>query len=381
VLHVYKGYPPVRGGIEGHVDLLTRLLVERGVTAEVLCAQARGAARQETRHGVYVRRCAAPLTVAATPLPPGLPWAVRRSRADIIHLHLPWPPGEVAWWLGGGARPLVVTVHCEAVRQARLVHLLAPLTQRVLAAAGRILVTGAFMREAPFLDAHRSRVQVVPLGVDLDYFRPNPSGADPLPHVAHPRVIFVGRLRHYKGLPVLAAALARLSTAHLVVVGEGSERQKLEAALRARGCRGRAHLLGEVSDDLLLQLMQTADAAVLPSTSKAEAFGVAIAEAQSCGVPAVTTNVGTGTAQTVADNISGRVVPPNDPVALADALAWCLDPAHARARGAAARAHAEATLCARRMADTIHRIYDELRPRPPEAHPLPMGKLTTIGRL
>src|SRR5262249_50754047 len=37
VLHVYKDYPPVRGGIEGHIDLLTRLLVEQGVAAEVLC--------------------------------------------------------------------------------------------------------------------------------------------------------------------------------------------------------------------------------------------------------------------------------------------------------------------------------------------------------
>jgi hypothetical protein len=47
VVHVYKGYPPVRGGIEGHVDLLTRLLVRAGVDAEVLCADAEGAPREE----------------------------------------------------------------------------------------------------------------------------------------------------------------------------------------------------------------------------------------------------------------------------------------------------------------------------------------------
>jgi len=359
VVHVYKGYPPVLGGIEGHIDLLTRLLTARGARAEVLCVREAGTVAVEERHGVNVHLCTSLVTLASAPLPPLLPWALRRSRAEIVHLHLPWPPGEVAWLLGGRRRPLIVTVHCEAVRQARIASLLAPLTQRVLGAASRILVTGAFMREAPFLAAHRGRVLVVPLGVDLDRLRPDPTVRDPLPEVAHPRLLFVGRLRHYKGLDVLAAALARLPQAQLVVVGDGPERDAFEAALCANGCRERAHLLGDVDDERLLRLLQTADAAVLPSTSRAEAFGVAIAEAQACGVPAVTTDVGTGTQQTVADGVSGRVVPPNNATALAEGLAWCLDPPHAAARRAAARQHAEARLCAQRMTDTIVGVYVE----------------------
>jgi glycosyltransferase involved in cell wall biosynthesis len=367
VVHVYKSYPPVRGGIEGHIDLLTRLLVESGIGAEVLCARVPGSAAQEERHGVCVRRCTPALTLASTPLPPALPLALRRSAAHLVHLHFPWPPGEVAWVLGGRARPLVITIHCEAVRQARLARWLSPLTQSVLAAAGRILVTGTFMRSAPFLARHRERIEVVPLGVDLTRFRPDPTARDPLPQIPRPRVVFVGRLRHYKGLPVLAAALAQLPQAQLVVVGAGPERDTFEQALRAGGCRDRAHLLGDLDDESLVRLLQTADAAVLASTSPAEAFGVAIAEAQACGVPAVTTEVGTGTAQTVADGRSGRVVPPNDPEALTMALAWCLDCAAAPARQAAARAHAEAGLCAHRMVDTVQRIYDEVRRLPATA--------------
>jgi rhamnosyl/mannosyltransferase len=119
-------------------------------------------------------------------------------------------------------------------------------------------------------------------------------------------------------------------------------------------------LLGDLDDDRLVQLLQTADAAVLASTSRAEAFGVAIAEAQACGVPAVTTEVGTGTAQTVADGVSGCVVAPNDHAALVAALTWCLDPLSAPARRAAARAHAEAKLDARRMTDTVVQVYEAL---------------------
>ena|SRR5579862_7999763 len=362
--HVYKAFPPVRGGIEGHIALLTRLLSQRGVLAEVICARARGTLAIEEYSGVRIRRCATPFTVASTPLPPLLPWALRRSRADIVHLHLPWPPGEVAWLLGGRARPLVVTVHCEAVRHARLARLLSPLTQRVLSTARRIVVTGAFMREAPFLAAHRNRVQVVPLGVDLDHFRPAPPLPDPLPGVARPRVLFVGRLRHYKGLPILAAALRRIPELSLIVVGEGPEHKNFETALCDNDCRERAHLLGEVDDERLLRLFQTADTVVLPSTSNAEAFGLAIAEAQACGVPAVTTNVGTGTAQTVADGVSGRIVPPNDPAALAEALRWCLDRRNADTRRHAARAHAEAELCAERMAAMIHAVYTDVIAEP-----------------
>jgi rhamnosyl/mannosyltransferase len=367
VLQVYKAFPPVRGGIEGHVDLLARLLTERGVGVEVLCARPAGSAAAEMRGGVHVRRCAPALTVASTPLPPGLPLALRRSDADVVHLHFPWPPAEVAWLVGGRRRPLVVTVHCEAVRQARIARVLAPFTQAVLRAAGRILVTGAFMRDAPVLAAHRPRIEVVPLGVDLQRFRPGGGAPDPLPQIPRPRAVFVGRLRHYKGLPVLAAALARLPDVHLVVIGEGPERDSLQRALHAYGCSARAHLLGEVDDSLLPRILQAADAAVLASTSRAEGFGLAIAEAQACGVPAVTTDVGTGTAQTVADGVSGRVVQPHDPGALADALRWCLDPVAAPARRAAARAHAEAHLCAHRMAATIHDVYMQSLNRRPSA--------------
>jgi glycosyltransferase involved in cell wall biosynthesis len=359
VVHVYKGFPPARGGIEGHIDLLARLLAERGIRSEVLCAAVAGAPAAETHPGVHVRRCATPLTVASTPLTPTLPAALRRSSADLVHLHYPWPPAEVAWVLGGRGRALVVTVHCEAVRHPRIARLLSPLTQQVCADAGRILVSGEFMRGHGLLARHQERVRVVPFGVDLEIFRPNPAVSDPLPHVPHPRILFVGRLRHYKGLPVLVRAVAQLPEAHLVVAGDGRERGALVAALQAHGCRERAHLLGEVEGQTLVRLLQTADALALPSVSRAEAFGLAVAEAQACGVPAVVTDVGTATTYTVNDGLSGRIVPPGDPAALGAALAWCVDARHSAARRAAARAHAEAKLCGRRMAAAIEAIYAE----------------------
>jgi glycosyltransferase involved in cell wall biosynthesis len=213
------------------------------------------------------------------------------------------------------------------------------------------------MRKVGWLQPHRDRVDVVPLGVDTNRFEPRPGVDDPLPDVGRPRILFVGQMRHYKGLTVLARALSLLPDARLVAVGSGPARSELEGALRVNGCADRAHLVGEVDEARLIRIYQTSDVAVLSSTANAEAFGLSIAEAQSCGLPAVTTAVGTGTEQTVADGISGRVVPPNDPHALAEALAWCLDPSRAAALRVAARAHAETRLNARHMTDAVREVY------------------------
>lgn len=359
VVHVYKDFPPVFGGIENHIATLARALTGRGLRVGVLCSRPPGTPAVEEIDGVRIERCRSLTTIASTPLPPGLPWRLRVNPARVVHLHYPWPPAEAAWLLGGRRRPLVVTVHCEVVRYPRLSRLLSPLTERVLKAAGRILVTSDAMAGIPMLSAHAGRVCVVPCGVDLKTFRPD-GGDDPLPAVPHPRIVFVGRLRHYKGLPVLAAALAQLPEAQLVVIGDGPERASFEAVLRSLGCRERAHFLGDVDQALLVRILQHSDAAVLPSTSRAEAFGVSIVEAQACGVPAVVTDVGTGTTRTVIDGRSGRVVTPGDARALAAGIEWCVGSDGVDERRAAARAYAEAAFGAADMAAQVQRAYEEV---------------------
>lgn len=341
-------------------------LVERGIECEVLTASEPGAPDHGIEHGIEVTRCASPITIASTPLPPGLPRALAASRADIVHLHYPWPPGEVAYWRGGRGRPLVVTVHCEVVRQQRIARWLAPLTRTVLSQASAILVTSDHMRHVAILEPFADRIETVLLGVDLDRFRPTVSNdADPLGDLTHPRIAFVGRLRHYKGLALLGPVLKRLvargfTDAQLVVIGDGPERGRLEASLELAGVRDRATLLGEVSDSELVATLAACDAAVLPSTSRAEAFGIAIAEAQACGLPAVVTDVGTGTVLTVRDGVSGKVVEAGNVEAIADGLAWCVEPAHRATLREAARAHAERTLSAKAMVDNVIAVYQRI---------------------
>ncbi len=101
------------------------------------------------------------------------------------------------------------------------------------------------------------------------------------------------------------------------------------------------HLLGELDDGELVAHLAASDCFALASTSRAESFGIAVAEAQAAGLPAVVTDTGTGTAESVEDGVTGFVVAPRDPRALAGALASLLaDEDRRRRMGAAARERA-----------------------------------------
>lgn len=148
-----------------------------------------------------------------------------------------------------------------------------------------------------------------------------------------PLVIYSGRLAPEKGPRLLARAWgqvhARRPDAHLVVLGEGPERDALVAPKASN-----IHLLGSQSN--VLAYLQAADIFVLPS--EREGLSNALLEAMATGLACVATRVG-GTPELVTDGESGLLVAPNDADALAEALLRTIGDAPLRARlGAAARA-------------------------------------------
>jgi glycosyltransferase involved in cell wall biosynthesis len=143
-------------------------------------------------------------------------------------------------------------------------------------------------------------------------------------------------LRPEKGHADLFSILNRpegpLSRAHLVLVGEGAERSPLEA-LAAR-TPGRIHFLGARSD--VADILPALDVVVLPSKPLVETLPLSVMEAMAAGRPVVATRVG-ALDELIEDGVTGRLVPPNDPAALATALADLLaDQAERERLGAAA---------------------------------------------
>jgi rhamnosyl/mannosyltransferase len=175
-----------------------------------------------------------------------------------------------------------------------------------------------------------------------------------------PLLLFVGRLRYYKGLPYLFEALQRVD-ARLLVVGSGPLAAEWRALAAQLGLADRVLFLGEVPDAELHALYHAAQVFVLPASHRSEAFGTVQLEAMAAGCPVVSTELGTGTSYVNQHGITGFVVPPRDPAALAEAISRLLGNADLRSHmGSAARARVAAVFTAAHMVEQVIALYQTL---------------------
>jgi glycosyltransferase involved in cell wall biosynthesis len=170
-------------------------------------------------------------------------------------------------------------------------------------------------------------------------------------------VLYAGRLSYEKGVDVLVQAVARLGSARLEVAGDGPQRPALEA-LAAAAVPGRVRFHGRVAKPGLLELMRSAAVVVMPSRCH-ENQPMAVLEAFASGVPVVATSLG-GLPELVEPGRLGDITPPDNPAALAAALARLLDdPRRAQAMGRAARAAAEERFAPQRHLEQLELLYQE----------------------
>lgn len=296
--------------------------------------------------------------VSSAPVTWSWPRELRDSDADIFHFHMPNPVGELALLASSVTTPVVASYHADPVRSPRLAHLYSPLQQRFLARADRILVASPMLAATPPLRHHRDRVHVVPYGFDPGRWQPSAAEVEEVRR-RHPGplVLFVGRLVWYKGVDVLLEAM-RSVDATLVVAGDGPKRAELETQVHRAGLGSRVSFVGTLSDNQRAAYYRAADVFVVPSTSRAEAFCLALLEAMAYGTPAVSTEVGTATSWVNVSGRTGVVVPPGDARALAGAVTDLLaDEPRRRQLGEAAAARARSRFPLQAMVDRLADVY------------------------
>lgn len=239
---------------------------------------------------------------------------VRRTHPDVVHAHWILPGGLAAALLARRGRPrTVVTLHGTDVELAA--GWLRPLARWVLRRVDAVLaVSEPLARRAEELiglPAGAVAVGRLPLPVDLA------SVAIP---AGERRVLAAGRASKEKGFDVLVAALALPAAAAVkaTLVIDGPQRAALEADLAARGLGDRVEVRGLVPRRELFALMADHHLVVVPS--RTEGLGMVALEALAMGRPVVASAVG-GLPEVVAHGVDGVLVPPDDPGALAAALA------------------------------------------------------------
>jgi glycosyltransferase involved in cell wall biosynthesis len=203
------------------------------------------------------------------------------------------------------------------------------------------------------------RVTVVPLGIDLSHFHPTDSGdlRARLGLAGYPVLLYVGFCTPRKGLDYLAQAMPLLpGNVRLLLVGrwENSYRAKFYRALGS--AKARVVEAGYVPDKELPRYYALSDLFVFPTLL--EGFGLPLAEALACGTPVVTTSAGSGP-EVVGPG--GRIVPPRNPAALANAVNELLDDADLRHHlGQAGREWVLSHFDRGRMVQDNLRVYDRL---------------------
>jgi len=285
-------------------------------------------------------------------------WAARPP--DVVHGHF-WMSGLASLLAGRElGLPVVLTFHALGSVKRRLQGAddTSPkdriqLERTIGRSAARVAATCSDeVEELTRMGVSRSRVSVVPCGVDLDRFAPEGPRA---PKTATHRIVAVGKLVRRKGFDTIIAALRGLPGTELVIAG-GPDRADLESDVEARrlrgyarevGVSGRVILLGHMSREGMPALLRSAD--VVVCTPWYEPFGIVPLEAMACGVPVVASAVG-GLTDTVVNGVTGRLVPPREPGMLAATLRRLLaDESLRQAYGLAGRDRA----CARYSWDQV----------------------------
>jgi type III pantothenate kinase len=330
VVELTQRYFPALGGVERHVRELATGMSEAGVAVEVVTSDLRRD-RPFSRlpggpdHSAFpVRRHRA---LRALPAPhglgivsPGMLVDALARRPGILHAHA---FGYFPTWVGRLARfarrgPLIVTPHYDGEKGPRL-YARAVAWATLLPADRVIALTGREADALTVLGVDRDRIRIIPNGISPVDFLPA-RARDP---AARPvTALYVGRIEpEQKGLEDLLRAMALISSPDalsLRVVGEdwGGERRLRDLA-RDLGITRRIAWTGSVSEEAKRTEYAAADLLVLPS--RFEPFGIVLLEAMAAGLPVVATRVG-GIPEVVVDGITGRLVPPRDPAALAEAL-------------------------------------------------------------
>jgi glycosyltransferase involved in cell wall biosynthesis len=356
----------VTGGVERGTVEITRAIVEAEATALVASAGGPMVRQIERAGGVHLTlplKTKSPIGIWRNAA--SLQTLISAHRVSLVHARSRAP----AWsaWLAceRSGVPFVTTYHgtyAEGFPFKR--HYNAIMARgRIVIAASRYIADLISQRHG----LSPARIRVIPRGVDPEVFDPAGVSGERIARLAADwrlpdnvrTVVLPGRLTAWKGHAVLLDAVARLNRAGVICVLVGSDQGRhsyaraLEQQAMRLGIADRLRLVGQCDD--MPAALCLSDVVVHAST-RPEAFGRVVIEAQAMGRPVIASDLG-GPVETVRQNETGWRVPPHDPEALAAAIGVALDlgPAERAALGQRARASVPTV---RAMQDATLDVYE-----------------------
>lgn len=354
VLHVGKFYPPHHGGMERVLQTVCQ--ASHGlVDSHVLVANDSPKTVEEVVDDVPVTRVGTIGRAGSVHIAPAFARHLGRLRADLIVLHEPNPWALLAYALARPKPPLAVWYHSDVVRPPLQYALFYAPVARVAYRRARCFIVSSppLAAQSRALAGYQARIRVIPFGIDPAPWR----ARDGRPGSY---VLFAGRHVDYKGVDVLLRALAG-GTARAVIAGDGPRRAEWQRLAGDLGLHGRVTFTGKIGDAELRQAMHGACALVLPSVTRAEAFGYVQLEAMAAGKPVISTDVPTGVSWVNQHGRTGLVVPAGNADALRAAIERISgDPGLQATLGAAGRTRVEAEFTLDCLRERLRAFYEEM---------------------
>lgn len=326
-------YPPYFGGMGNSTFSLSESLAVLGHEVEVFTPIVDAPSLADTK--AQVQRVAPRLQYGNGGFFPSIVRTL--DTFDVVHLQYPFfgVAGAIRRWkLRHPDIPLVTTYHMDA-RGSGLLGMYMKLYARhympkMMECSDAVLTSSIdFAARSDAADVYanaKDKWHEVPFGVDTDRFHTD-TASDALRMQlgagTRPMLLFVGGMdsaHYFKGISYLLRAMRQVvmhTDALLVLVGDGNERSTYETEAALLGLKDHVHFAGAVSDAVLPAYYASADCTVLPSISRAEAFGMVLLESMASGTPVIASDL--PGVRTVA-SLAGAVVPPKDMNALAQAL-------------------------------------------------------------
>jgi glycosyltransferase involved in cell wall biosynthesis len=324
--------PPIGAGAGNATANIARCLAASGIEVVVLTSSFHGLPRTERRDGYTIKRVPAyrrrqdrstPVEMLAF-MVGGLVPAItvcRHFRPDVVCAFFGVPSGPLALALRRLFRvPYVISLRGGDVpgflsRELAWFHRCAlPLIRAVWYASSGLIANSEGLAELARRTWSTAPLRVIPNGIDTDLFRP----CDRTRSSGQLRLLCTGRLVQQKGIQYVLTALAQARTPVVLrLVGDGPQREMLERMVASLKLTNRVQFLGWVPRRQLPEQYQWADVFALPSFE--EGMANVVLEALASGLPVVTTSV-YGNRGLVEHGENGFLVPPADPVAIAQAI-------------------------------------------------------------
>lgn len=317
ILHISKYYYPYYGGIEDVAQTIVREL-KPFHTQKIICFNDRNITETDIVEDVEVYRIATVGTFFSQPIPKGYHTALKKLikefKPDYIHLHMPNP--VVTLFLLNmdlSGSKLYIHWHADISGQKFLYSLYKDYEKKLLLRADKIIATSQiYLEHSEPLRNFLYKSVIVPNTINEQKFPNKVDDADKIEQIrklyGNKKILFfVGRHVPYKGIEYLIECEKFVDDdCVFVVAGKGplTKRLKTQAAHSDR-----IKFIGKISDEELRLYLKASYLFLFPSINRSEAFGVALAEALYCGLPAVSFDIeGSGVTWVNKNNYSGVVV-------------------------------------------------------------------------